>query len=68
MQTQSEPLDEGRWMKKRKRNMGRRQEVVAETIGFVIRRCSGDATAPSHALPEASSTTLLSSLFFIRQP
>ena len=48
--------------------MRRRQKVVAETTGFVIRRRRSDATPSPHALPEASPTALLSSLFSIRRP
>ena len=48
--------------------MRRRQKVVAEATGFVIRRRRSDATPSPHALPEASPTALLSSLFSIRRP
>jgi len=48
--------------------MRRRQKVVAEATGFVICRRRSDAMPPPHALPEAPSTALLSSLFSIRQP
>ena len=48
--------------------MRRRQEVVAETASFVIRRRRSDATPSPHALPEAPPTALLCSLFSIRQP
>ena len=48
--------------------MRRRQEVVAETASFVIRRRRSDAMPSPHALLEAPSTALLSSLFSIRRP
>ena len=48
--------------------MRRRQKVVAEATDFVIRRQRSDAMPPPHALPEAPSTALLSSLFSIRRP
>ena len=48
--------------------MRRRQKVVAEATGFVIRRRRSDAMPSPHALPEAPSTALLSSLFSIQRP
>ncbi len=48
--------------------MRRRQKVVAGATGFVIRRRRSDAMPPPHALLEAPSTALLSSLFSIRRP
>ncbi len=44
--------------------MRRRQKVVAEATGFVIRRRRSDAMPSPHALLEAPPTALLSSLFF----
>ena len=57
------PPDEKRIWK-----MRRRQEVVAETASVVIRRRRSDAMPSPHALLEAPSTALLSSLFSIRRP
>ncbi|MBU50880.1 MAG: hypothetical protein CL920_19530, partial [Deltaproteobacteria bacterium] len=43
-------------------------EVVAEAPSIVIRRCNSAAIAPSHALPETPSPTLLRTLFSIQRP
>ena len=43
-------------------------EVVTEAPSIVIRRCNSPAIAPSHALPETPSLTLLRTLFFIQRP
>ena len=43
-------------------------EVVAEAPSIVIRRCNSVAIAPSHALPETPSPTLLRTLFSIQRP
>ena len=43
-------------------------EVVAEAPSIVIRRCNSTAIAPSHALPETPSPTLLRTLFSIQRP
>ena len=43
-------------------------EVADETASSVIRRHSRDATASSHALPEAPSTALFRVLFSLEQP